>query len=246
MLSSGKKAIGAGAGNPPVIVDETADLKKAAIDIINGAAFDNNLLCIAEKEVFVIDSVADELILHMIQNGAALITKEQTQKLTDLLITNNNDDYAHEKYLMNKSFIGKDVSLLFEQISLRKPDGVKLIICETPGDHPFVLTEMMTPILPIVRCKNIDEAIKLAVVAENGNRHSAHMHSYNSKNISAFAKAVETTIFVNNASSAAGVGYGGEGYCTFTIAGPTGEGVTSAKTFTRSRRCVFSGTLRIV
>ncbi|MBP2646170.1 MAG: Acetaldehyde dehydrogenase (acetylating) [Firmicutes bacterium] len=73
VMSSGKKAIGAGAGNPPAVVDETADIKKAARDIVAGCAFDNNLPCIAEKEVIVVEAVADALISYMQQYGAFLI-----------------------------------------------------------------------------------------------------------------------------------------------------------------------------
>ena len=105
---------------------------------------------------------------------------------------------------------------------------------------------MMMPILPIVRVSNIEEAIDMAVRAEHGCRHSAHIHSKNVDRLTAFARAVETTIFVKNAPSYAGIGAGGEGYTTFTIAGPTGEGITSARSFTRQRRCVMADGLHIV
>ena len=126
------------------------------------------------------------------------------------------------------------------------PEDTKLIICETDFSHPFVQVELMMPILAIVSCKDVDEAIELGVKAEHGNRHSAHMHSKNVDNLTRFARAVETTIFVKNGPSYAGIGAGGEGHTTFTIAGPTGEGLTSARSFTRQRRCVLVDGLRIV
>lgn len=239
LLSSGKKAIGAGAGNPPVIVDDTADIAKAGKDIVDGASFDNNLPCIAEKECFAFDSICEELIYHMTQNGAYLIKGEQVDKLLDFCLVVKDG-----KYSINKKWVGKDASLFLKELGITS--DAKLIVCETPKDHPFVSTEMMMPILPVVRVKDIDEAISLAVKAEHGNRHSAHIHSKNVDNLTNFAKAVETTIFVKNAPSYAGIGVGGEGHTTFTIAGPTGEGLTSARSFTRQRRCVMADNLHII
>lgn len=239
LLSSGKKAIGAGAGNPPVIVDETADIQKAGRDIVSGASFDNNLPCIAEKECFAISSICDELIDNMIKNGAYMIDKSQVEKLKNIALINKDG-----KYSINKKWVGKDASLFLKELGIESDS--RLIICETDELHPFVQVEMMMPILPIVRVENIDEAIKMAVNAEHGNRHSAHIHSKNIDNLTAFAKAVETTIFVKNAPSYAGIGAGGEGYTTFTIAGPTGEGLTAAHSFTRARRCVMVDGLHIV
>ncbi len=239
LLSSGKKAIGAGAGNPPVIVDDTADIKKAARDIVLGASFDNNLPCIAEKECFVFENKADELIAGMKENGAYYINAEQAEKLKNIILKENNG-----KWSINKDWVGKDACLFLKAIGIEADP--RLIICETANEHPFVQTEMMMPVLAIVRVKDIDEAVEKAVAAEHGNRHSAHIHSKNIDNITKFAKAVETTIFVKNAPSYAGIGAGGEGYTTFTIAGPTGEGLTAAHSFTRQRRCVMVDAMHII
>lgn len=239
LLSSGKKAIGAGAGNPPVIVDDTADIKKAAKDIVDGASFDNNLPCIAEKECFAFENIADELISNMQKNGAYLIKGEQIDILVKTCLTEKDG-----KYSINKKWVGKDASKFLKVLGI--DSDAKLVICETDFSHPFVQVEMMMPVLAIVRVKNIDEAVDLAVKAEHGNRHSAHIHSKNVDNLTKFAKAVETTIFVKNAPSYAGIGAGGEGYTTFTIAGPTGEGLTAAHSFTRQRRCVLVDGFHIV
>lgn len=239
LLSSGKKAIGAGAGNPPVIVDDTADIEKAGADIVAGASFDNNLPCIAEKECFVFSNVADELIRSMQRNGAYLLKGADIDKLVKLCLIEKNG-----KYSINKDWVGRDAGKFLKAIGIDEDPG--LIICEVDNDHPFVQVEMMMPVLGIVRVKNIDEAIELAVAAEHGNRHSAHIHSKNIDNLTNFAKAVETTIFVKNAPSYAGIGAGGEGYTTFTIAGPTGEGLTAAHSFCRQRRCVMVDNLHIV
>ena len=246
VLSSGKKAIGAGAGNPPVIVDDTADIRKAGKDIIDGCCFDNNLPCIAEKEVFAFANIADQLIAEMQRNGAYLITLEQANALSKIVLEEKTNKAGKTVKTVSRHCVGRDADVLLAKIGVNVGKDVRCIICETDFMHDFVQHELMMPILPIVRVSNIEEAIDLAVKAEHGNRHTAHMHSKNIDNLSAFAKAVETTIFVKNAPSYAGIGFGGEGHTTFTIAGPTGEGITSARSFTRKRRCVMADSFRII
>jgi propionaldehyde dehydrogenase len=231
-LSCGKKAIGAGAGNPPAVVDETADIRKAAKDIIDGCSFDNNLPCIAEKEVIVVDSVADELIDCMRKYDTLEIKDQETlDKLQRLILT--------DKGTINKEFVGKNADYIAKQIGITIDPSIKVIFAQVDRSHPFVVEELMMPVLPIVRVKDIDEAIELAVEVEHGNRHTAIMHSKNIDNLTRMARAIQTTIFVKNGPSYGGIGYGTEGHTTFTIAGPTGEGLTSARTFTRKRRCVL-------
>jgi len=247
VLSSGKKAIGAGAGNPPVIVDDTADIAKAGKDIIDGCTFDNNLPCIAEKEVFVFENVADRLIAGMQKNGSILLTRAQADALAKVvLVEKTNPKTGKTSLVVSRDCVGRDCRVILEKIGLHVGPEIRCAIAEVPFDHPFVQEELMMPILGIVRVKDIDEAIDLAVKAEHGNRHTAHMHSKNVDNLTRFARAVETTIFVKNAPSYAGIGFGGEGHTTFTIAGPTGEGITSARSFTRKRRCVMVDSFRII
>jgi len=237
VLSTGKKAIGAGAGNPPVVVDETADLEKAAKDIVDGCSFDNNLPCVAEKELIVVEAIADYLVFHMKKHGAfKLEDREQIKKLTDLVV-----DGGHA----NKEFVGKDAIYILEQIGVEAPADTRIVIMDVEGDHPLVSAELMMPILPVVRVENVDKAIELAVAAEHGYRHTSIMHSKNIDNLTKFAKAIQTTIFVKNGPSFTGLGVGGEGYTSFTIAGPTGEGLTSAKDFARKRKCVLVDSLSV-
>lgn len=246
VLSSGKKAIGAGAGNPPVIVDDTADIVKAGKDIIDGCTFDNNLPCIAEKEVFVFNNVKQQLIAEMLKNGATMISAAEADALAKVVLVEKTDKNGNTKKVVNRKCVGRDADVLLAMIGKQAGKEIRCIICETGFDHPFVQNELMMPILPIVGVNNIDEAIDLAVKAEHGNRHTAHMHSKNIDHLSRFAQAIETTIFVKNAPSYAGIGFGGEGHTTFTIAGPTGEGITSARSFTRKRRCVMADHFRII
>ena len=182
----------------------------------------------------------------MQKNGAYLITKEQADKLAGIVLEEKVNKAGKTVKTVSRTCVGRDASVLLAKIGVQVSSDIRCIICETDFMHDFVQHELMMPILPIVRVDNIVEAIDLAVKAEHGNRHTAHMHSKNVDHLSAFAKAVETTIFVKNAPSYAGIGFGGEGHTTFTIAGPTGEGITSARSFTRKRRCVLSENFRII
>lgn len=237
VLSSGKKAIGAGAGNPPALVDSTANIEKAAKDIVDGASFDNNLPCTSEKEVLAVASIVDLLKFEMVKNGAYELRDPALIAKLEALVVNGRH--------ATTDWIGKDAPLLLEAIGVAAPAGTRLIIAEVPFEHPFVRVELMMPILPIVRVKDVDEGMDLAVIAEHGNRHTAIMHSADVNALTRMAKRIQTTIFVKNGPSYAGIGIGGEGYGTFTIAGPTGEGLTSARSFARRRRCVLVGGLNV-
>lgn len=241
-MGSGKKVIGAGPGNPPVIVDDTADIPKAASDIVKGASFDNNILCIAEKEVFVFSSIADRLIDEMVRVGCYKANRSEIGRIQSVVLEKDKSG----KYMPNKKFVGRNASYILKQCGIETDRDFKLVITEVDNSHPFVITEMLMPVLPIVRVDNLDEAIDKAVIAENNCRHTAMMHSKNVESLTRAAKALDTTIFVKNAPSYAGLGIEGEGYTTLTIATPTGEGLTSAKSFVRYRRCTLSGSFRII
>ncbi len=245
-MQTGKRAICAGPGNPPVLVDDTCCLKRAAKAIIVGAAYDNNLLCIGEKEVFVLDHVADQLMAQLSENGAAKLNSAQFDRLTKAAFTfkeGQGGGCAHAS--VNKDFIGKDPAVLAQAAGTNLPVGTQLLFAETQANHPFVEEEQMMPFLPIVRVRSIEEGIERSLKAEHGYKHTSIIHSHDVENMSAMARALDTTIFVKNGSSMAGVGLGGEGYLSFSIATPTGEGVTNPRTFTRVRRCVMVDQLRI-
>ena len=237
VLSSGKRGIGAGAGNPPALVDETADIRKAAEDIVNGCTFDNNLPCIAEKEIVAVDSIADELMHYMVsEQGCYLASKEEQDALTEVVLKGGK---------LKRKCLGRDAKTLLGMIGVQVPDNIRCITFEGPKEHPLIATELMMPILGVVRAKDFDDAVEQAVWLEHGNRHSAHIHSKNVDNITKYAKAIDTAILVKNGPSYSALGFGGEGFCTFTIASRTGEGLTSASTFTKRRRCVMTDSLCI-
>jgi propionaldehyde dehydrogenase len=231
VLSSGKKAIGAGAGNPPALVDDTADIENAAKSVVAGCSFDNNLPCTSEKEVIAMDAICDFLLFSMQGAGAQLITDAaQLKALEDLLLVGGT---------VNKAYIGKSAEVILKDAGITPKTGVKVVTMEVPESHPFVQHELMMPVLPVVRVKTFEEALETAVRVEHGFRHTAIIHSKNIDRLTAMARAIQTTVLVKNGPSYAGIGVGGQGHATFTIAGPTGEGLTSARTFTRRRRCVL-------
>lgn len=239
-----KKTIAAGPGNPPCVVDETADIAKAGKDIVAGASFDNNLICICEKETIVVDSVADQLIVEMKKNGAYLLSTEQVKKVTELVISEAGRPGFEGA--ANKNFVGKNASVIAKAIGLNIPDSTRLLLCEVDANHPLVWTEQLMPVMPLVRVPNVDDAIDLAVRCEHGFRHTAIMHSLNLAKLSKMAKAMDCSIFIKNGPSYAGLAEGGAGFASFTIASPTGEGVTRARTFTRERRCTLVDYFRII
>ena len=243
---SGKRVIAGGPGNPPVVVDETADLDRAARCIIDGAAFDNNLLCIGEKEVFVVASVADAFIAAMMRAGAYQLDAAAIDRLTKAAFTFEGGGGGCARAHVKKDLVGKDVAVLAKAAGVQAPAGTDLLFGETGEDHAFVQEEQMMPFVPIVRVKDANAGIAAAVRAEHGYRHTAIIHTNNLETATRMARAMNTTLFIHNAASPASLGVGGPGYFSHTIATPTGEGITTPLTFTRERQMVVGDALRII
>ena len=245
-MQTGKRAICAGPGNPPVYVDDTACMKRAAKAIIQGGSYDNNLLCIGEKEVFALETIADNLMAQMEQNGAVKLNGAQLDALTKAAFTitpGQGGGCAHAS--VNKDFIGKDPIVLAKAAGVNIPAGTQLLFAETDANHPFVVEEQMMPFVPITRVKNLEEGVARSLEAEHGYKHTSIIHSHDVEAMTAMGRALDTTLFIKNGPCMAGLGLGGEGYLSYSIATPTGEGVTNPKTFTRVRRCVMVDNLRI-
>jgi acyl-CoA reductase-like NAD-dependent aldehyde dehydrogenase len=244
-MRSGKKAICAGPGNPPIIVDETANIEQAARDIIKGASFDNNVICTDEKEIFVVDAVADKLKATLKARGAIEINSWQLNRLLKVIFEQDRGPGEHSA--LNKAWIGKNANHILKEIGISAGDEVRLVVAEVDNPrHQLVWTEQLMPVMPLVRVRSADEAIDLAIEAEHGYRHTAVMHSKNLDNLSRMAREFGGSIFVKNGPNLAGLGYGGEGFTSFSIATPTGEGMTTARDFTRVRRCTLVDSFRIV
>ena len=243
-MQSGKRAICAGPGNPPVVVDETADLEKASWDIINSCSFDNNLVCADEKEVFAVDSIADQLKTNMICNGAYEIHSNDFARLEKVIF--NDLGTAGQPGKVNPKWVGQDANKILHEAGFQADSSVRVILVELPVSHSLIWTEQMMPVLPLVRVRNVDEGIEMALKAEHGFHHTAVMHSFNINALSKMARVMDTTIFVQNAPSYSGLGFEGEGYTSFSIGTKTGEGLTTCLTFTRERRCALVDYFRIV
>ena len=237
-MSKNKKAMCAGPGNPPVVVDETADILKAARDIVSGSTFDNNVLCTAEKEVFAVDTIFDELKANMVKNGMYELKGSQIDDITRLVVQPDGK--------INKNYVGKSANVILKDIGITPSYDVRGVIFETNKEHPLVKKEQLMPVLPLVRVSNVNQGIEYALEAEHNYLHSAYLHSKNVETMSRMATMMNTSIFVKNGPSYAGLGFGGEGFTSMTISTPTGEGITHARTFTRLRRCVLVDYFRIV
>jgi acyl-CoA reductase-like NAD-dependent aldehyde dehydrogenase len=225
-------------------VDETADLAQAGRDIVRGASFDNNIICTDEKELFSVASITDELKSWMCRHGALEVTGGQIEGLMQVIFKQLPP--LGEPGLMKPEFIGKNASVILKEIGIEAGDEIRLVLVEVDRDHPLVKTEQMMPVMPLVRVSDANEGIDLAHEAERGFRHTAVMYSKNLDNLSRMARVMDCSIFVKNGPSFAGLGYGGEGFCSFTIASPTGEGITNPISFSRIRRCVLKDHFRIV
>jgi acyl-CoA reductase-like NAD-dependent aldehyde dehydrogenase len=243
-LRTDKRAITAGPGNPPAVVDQTADIERAARDIVRGASFDNNIVCIDEKVVLVVDSAADRLIRAMTQAGAYLLREHELRRLERVIFKEMGQ--PGKPGVMNPAWIGQDAAKILAEIGVQVEPAPRLAIADVPRDHSLAWTEQMMPVLPVVRVGNVDQAIDLAVRMEHGFRHTASIHSTNVETITKMARAMNCSIFVANGPNLAGLGEGGEGFTSFSIASPTGDGLTRPRTFSRERRVTVVGALRIV
>jgi acyl-CoA reductase-like NAD-dependent aldehyde dehydrogenase len=243
-MQSGKRAICAGPGNPPVVVDATADLELAGRQIVAGASFDNNIVCTDEKEVIAVESVADELVRQMARHGAYVLDGAELRRVERLIFA--EDRGPGRRGVMNKECIGKNAAEILGRAGVRVQGDPRLAVARVPQEHPLIWSEQMMPVLPVTTARDVDEAIALAKEAEHGFGHSAGMYSRDIGALSRMARVINTSIFTKNGPFYAGLGEGGEGYTSFTIASPTGEGLTGPISFSRLRRCVLVDHFRIV
>jgi propionaldehyde dehydrogenase len=243
-MDSGKKVIAAGAGNPPVVVDATADLPDAASHIVAGASLDNNIVCVAEKVCVAEESILAHLVAAMVQQGCRQLSADELSRVEDLIFTGKRD--ANRPAVVDRRWVGKNAIKILRAARVDASGDPPLALALVPPEHPLVWTEQMLPVLPVVAAPDVNEAIEMAVRFEQQNQHTAMMHSKNVQMLSLMAQRINTSIFVKNGSCASGLGAGGEGYTSYTIASPTGEGLTTARSFCRRRRCVLVGSFRIV
>ena len=243
-LKTNKKVIAAGPGNPPAVVDQTADVEAAGRDIVRGASFDNNVICTDEKTTIVVDTVADRLVQAMVAEGAYRLKEHEIRRLERVIFKEMGP--PNKPGMVNPELIGKSAARILSEIGITAGNEVRLVLAEVPREHNLVWTEQMMPVMPVVRVQNVDDAIDLAVRSEHGFRHTASIHSTNVDTITRMARAMNCSIFVANGPNYSGLGEGGEGFTSFSIASPTGEGLTRPRHFARARRVTVVGALRIV
>jgi len=243
-LKTSKKAITAGPGNPPAVVDQTADVDAAGRDIVRGASFDNNVICTDEKTTIVVDTVADRLVQSMVANGAYRLKEHEIKRIERVIFREMGP--PNKPGMINPDLIGKSAARILSEIGITVADDVRLVVAEVPREHNLVWTEQMMPVMPVVRVSNVDDAIDLAVRSEHGFQHTASIHSTNVDTITRMARAMNCSILVANGPNYSGLGEGGEGFTSFSIASPTGEGLTRPRHFSRVRRVSVVGALRIV
>jgi acyl-CoA reductase-like NAD-dependent aldehyde dehydrogenase len=243
-LKTTKKVIAAGPGNPPSVVDQTADVEAAGRDIVRGASFDNNVICTDEKTTIVVDTVGDRLVQSMVANGAYRLKEHELKRLERVIFKEMGP--PGKPGMINQALIGKNAASILSEIGITVESDVRLVVAEVPREHNLVWTEQMMPVMPVVRVQNVDDAIDLAVRSEHGFRHTASIHSTNVDTITRMARAMNCSIFVANGPNFSGLGEGGEGFTSFSIASPTGEGMTRPRHFSRVRRITVVGALRIV
>jgi acyl-CoA reductase-like NAD-dependent aldehyde dehydrogenase len=241
-LKTDKKAITAGPGNPPVVVDDTADIALAGREIVRGASFDNNVICTDEKEVFAVASIADRLLKEMAANGAYLLKEHELRKLERVIFRQLGPPNKPGK--IDPRWIGKNAGEILRQIGGDGGEEIRLLVADVPREHSLVWTEQLMPVMPVVRVRDVDEAIDLAVRAEHGFGHTASIFSTDLEAITRMSRAINVSIFVANGPTLAGLGAGGEGFTSFSIASPTGEGLTTPRTFSRIRRVTVAGSLQ--
>jgi acyl-CoA reductase-like NAD-dependent aldehyde dehydrogenase len=226
------------------VVDETADLAQAAHDLVMGASLDNNIICTDEKEIIAVARIADALKEELSRAGAVVLPPHATEQLRKRVMAYEKGPRRHGG--VDKRFVGKDAAVILDAVGIPCPADRRLVVCEVDADHPFLWTEMMMPVLPLVRVPHVDQAIDFALEVEHGYRHTASMHSRDIDKLSRMARLCDCSIFVKNGPNAAGLGWNGEGPTSFTIASPSGEGMTTARSFTRIRRCTLKDRFRIV
>jgi aldehyde dehydrogenase len=246
-MKTGKRALCAGPGNPPVVVDDchALDFDKVARDIIFGGGFDNNLLCIGEKQVFAVGNAYQKTVDAFKRQGAVLLNRQQTEAIKKEVFDIKDGGGGCSHAVLNRKYVGADAAVLAKIAGLNIDPKVEMLIAETEADDLFVIEEQMMPLIPMVRAGSFVEAVRLAKDSEHNYKHSAMVHTMNVSNMTLMAKAMDTTIFVKNGPCVAGLGMGGEGYISFSIATTTGEGITTPRTFTRFRRCTLVDQLNL-
>jgi aldehyde dehydrogenase len=237
-----KPVIAAGPGNPPVLIDETADLDLAAREITWSSGFDNNILCIAEKEIFVVETVFAKFMQAFEKAGNVKLTASQMDALAARALFKEG-----KHFLISRDFVGRNASVLSAVLGIHLTAAVPLLFGETDREHPWVAAEQMTPCVPVVRVRDFEDGLSACLKAEHGFEHTASVFTADMNRATEFSKRMKTDVVVINGGTLRGNGGDpGEGYFSHTIASPTGQGICTPLDFVRKRRIMTHGALRFV
>jgi aldehyde dehydrogenase len=237
-----KKVIAAGPGNPPVLIDETADLKLAAVEITKSASYDNNVLCIAEKEIFVVETVFETFIKEMINARNYRLTAEQMDQLAKKAL-----ELHGKHWLTKRDYVGRNANVLAKEIGIEISEDVPLLIGETDRNHPWVVAEQMTSCIPVVKVKDFEDGLQAALKAEHGFKHTASIFTNDINRATRYTRVTDCDVNVINGGTLRGDGGdSGEAYFSHTIATPTGEGICTPLDFVRKRRIMTHNAFRFV
>ncbi|MCL1137361.1 bifunctional acetaldehyde-CoA/alcohol dehydrogenase [Shewanella pneumatophori] len=203
--SSGKPAIGVGAGNTPIVIDETADIKRAVSSILMSKTFDNGVVCASEQAVVVIDSVYDEVKQRFASHGGYLLSPAETQAMQSVILKNGG---------LNADIVGQSAAKIAEMAGIQVHKSTKVLIGEvTDIDNAEAFAhEKLSPLLAMYRAANFEDALNKAdaLVKLGGIGHTSGLYTdqdTQNERINAFGFRMKTArILINTPASQGGIG----------------------------------------
>lgn len=202
--SSGKPALGVGAGNTPVIIDDTADVRLAVNSIIHSKTFDNGMICASEQSVTVLESVYEEVKKEFLYRGCYFLKEDEIEKVRKTILING---------ALNAKIVGQKAADIAKMAGVSVPEETKILIGEVTSvdiSEEFA-HEKLSPVLAMYKAADFDEAIAKAeqLVADGGYGHTAslYVNTGSKDKVSRFAAAMKTCrILINTPSSQGGIG----------------------------------------
>ncbi len=202
--SSGKPALGVGAGNTPAVIDETADIKMAVSSILMSKTFDNGMICASEQSIVCVKDVYDEVKKELEYRGAYLLSAKEKEKLSKVIFIDGK---------LNAGIVGQPAYKIAEMAGVKVPVETKALVGEASeiGHHEPFSAEKLSPVLGLYKAKNFEEATEtakqLVTFAGAGHTSVLYTHQTNDDRIKHFGEQLHTgRILINTPSSQGGIG----------------------------------------